>query len=258
MVRQRVLMRFSKTGDLRLTSHRDLLRTLERLFRRAGLRLAMSEGFHPRPRLSFPSALALGVAGMDEVLELELSEPMPAEAVLAAVRPQSLPGLEFHSAEVLPAGTSNVPARAATYELSLPAERVAATAQRIAAVLARSPCWIDGPRRKQPLDLHDYLAELTLSGRRLRFKLRMEREGGVQAREVLAELGLGDLEALGIFLTRTAVELQSAAAPGHEADATACAGSAAAKPQLDRITTTHEARDADQRRPVGGMPHRDR
>ena len=54
MVRQRVRIRFRKQGDLRLIGHRDLVRCLERLFRRAGLPLGMSEGFHPKPRMSFP------------------------------------------------------------------------------------------------------------------------------------------------------------------------------------------------------------
>jgi uncharacterized protein (DUF2344 family) len=46
------------------------VRTLERLFRRAGLALKMSEGFHPKPRLSFPLPMAVGTTGLDEVREV--------------------------------------------------------------------------------------------------------------------------------------------------------------------------------------------
>ena len=63
MVRQRMRIRFTKQGDLRWLSHRDLMRTWERLFRRAGVPLGMTEGFHPKPRMNFPSALAVGIAG---------------------------------------------------------------------------------------------------------------------------------------------------------------------------------------------------
>ena len=45
----------------------------------------MSEGFHPKPRMNFPSALALGIAGLDEVLEVDLAESVRAER--AARRP---------------------------------------------------------------------------------------------------------------------------------------------------------------------------
>ena len=264
MVRQRVLVRFSKQGDLRLISHRDLLRTLERLFRRAGLNLAMTAGFHPRPRLSFPSALALGIAGTSEVMELELAEPSSAAEVLAAVRTQCLPGLEFTAAEVLPPGESNVPVTSTTYQMAVPPQRLDSLTARIAALWDQDPYWIQGPRRSSPLDLRRFLLELAMDGGNLRIKLRMEREGGVQAREVLAELGLDDLDAQGIYLTRTDVALARHTAPGFGQTPpaahcrTATNDPLAATPYRTKETETHETRDADQRRPAGGVPHRDR
>ena len=75
---------FRKQGDLRLIGHRDLMRCLERLFRRAGLALGMSQGFHPKPRMTFPLALAVGIEGDDEVMELELTEPPAADELLRA------------------------------------------------------------------------------------------------------------------------------------------------------------------------------
>ncbi len=74
MVRLRVRIRFSKQGDLRLIGHRDLMRCLERVFRRAQLALGFSQGFHPKPRMTFPSALAVGIEGLDEVMEVELAD----------------------------------------------------------------------------------------------------------------------------------------------------------------------------------------
>jgi radical SAM-linked protein len=67
-LRLRVRIRFTKQDDLRWIGHRDLMRVWERLFRRAGVALSMTEGFHPKPRINFPSALAVGIAGMDELL----------------------------------------------------------------------------------------------------------------------------------------------------------------------------------------------
>ncbi len=74
MIRVRFRLRFRKREDLRWISHHDLVRTVERWLRRAGLPLRRSEGFHPKPKLSFPSALALGIAALDEVMEFELTE----------------------------------------------------------------------------------------------------------------------------------------------------------------------------------------
>jgi len=76
MTRFRFRLRFCKRDDLRWISHHDLVRTVERWLRRAGLPLRRSEGFHPKPKLSFSSALALGIAALEEVMEFELTEPV--------------------------------------------------------------------------------------------------------------------------------------------------------------------------------------
>ncbi|MDQ7779636.1 MAG: TIGR03936 family radical SAM-associated protein, partial [Planctomycetota bacterium] len=54
-------MRLAKTGKLRFISHHDLMRTIERAVRRSGIPVECSEGFNPRPRISYPTALALGI-----------------------------------------------------------------------------------------------------------------------------------------------------------------------------------------------------
>src|SRR5271169_6796595 len=101
--RQRVRVRFTKLDDLRWISHRDLMRVWERLFRRAGLPLSMTEGFHPKPRIHFPSALAVGIAGSDELLEVDFAEPIVAETVREAIVAHAPPGMTIGAIDVLPA-----------------------------------------------------------------------------------------------------------------------------------------------------------
>src|SRR3954447_11198402 len=95
----KVRLRFAKRGDLRLVSHHDLLRCLERLLRRAEIPVAQSQGFNPRPKVVFTLALALGIEGQREVLELDLAEPMAAPEVLGRLRASAPPGLVFLEAE---------------------------------------------------------------------------------------------------------------------------------------------------------------
>jgi len=99
MIYFRVRLRFRKRDDIRWISHHDLVRTFERWLRRAGLPLRRSEGFHPKPKLSFPSALALGIAALDEVLEFELTEPLDLAELRQRLDRTALPGLE--AAEIL-------------------------------------------------------------------------------------------------------------------------------------------------------------
>lgn len=71
---RRVRIRFSKQGKIRFTSHRDVARMWERALRRAGLPLAYTEGFSPRPRLSFGLALPTGCESEAEYLDVSLDD----------------------------------------------------------------------------------------------------------------------------------------------------------------------------------------
>src|SRR5271166_338212 len=124
MVRPRVRIRFSKQSALRLIGHRDLMRSLERLFHRAGLSLGMSEGYRPKPRMNFPLALAVGIEGRREVMELELNLAPTADELLARLQPQAPPGLRIESLEVLPPGHPKARPVSASYQIAIPPSRL--------------------------------------------------------------------------------------------------------------------------------------
>jgi radical SAM-linked protein len=69
-----VRLRYTKLGKVRWISHRDVARALERAFRIAQLPLAFSEGFSPRPRVSFGLALSTGHESDAEYVDLVLAE----------------------------------------------------------------------------------------------------------------------------------------------------------------------------------------
>ncbi len=62
---------YSKLGQARFLSHNDLINILQRGFRRAGVGIQFSEGFHPKMIMSFLPALPLGMEGKEEVLEFK-------------------------------------------------------------------------------------------------------------------------------------------------------------------------------------------
>ena len=69
---RRVRFRFSKTGKVRFTSHRDVARMWERALRRSRLPVALSQGFSPPPLLSFGLALPTGCESRGEYLDARL------------------------------------------------------------------------------------------------------------------------------------------------------------------------------------------
>ena len=83
----RIRFRFSKLGKIRFTSQRDVARMWERALRRAGLPLAYTEGFSPRPQLSFGLALPTGAESLAEYVDVALD---PVRAAEAGVDPSTL------------------------------------------------------------------------------------------------------------------------------------------------------------------------
>src|SRR5262245_15979120 len=207
-LRKRVRIRFTKQDDLRWISHRDLMRVWERLFRRAGIALSMTEGFHPKPRINFPSALAVGIAGLDELLEVDLAELHTADSLRAAITTQLPPGMQLTAIEVLPAADRKARVRQLTFEMKVPPVRRSALAARIQWLTAQSGFPIKREGRTRPLDLRPLVAELILGESTLLMRLRVDPEGSARPREVLQALEIADLEFEGFFLTRTRVEVE--------------------------------------------------
>ncbi|MGH9092895.1 MAG: TIGR03936 family radical SAM-associated protein [Acidimicrobiales bacterium] len=69
----RVRFRYAKQGKIRFTSQRDVARMWERALRRSGLPVAWSEGFSPRPLLSFGLALPTGAESLGEYVDVRLA-----------------------------------------------------------------------------------------------------------------------------------------------------------------------------------------
>jgi radical SAM-linked protein len=97
--RKRFRLRFAKAEVLKYISHLDLARTWERVFRRAGLPVAYSKGFNPRPRFQIAAALPVGVTGWAEYLDVWLTVPLTHEVLLSRLQPALPPGLKVLDAE---------------------------------------------------------------------------------------------------------------------------------------------------------------
>jgi radical SAM-linked protein len=209
MVRQRTRIRFRKQGDLRWIGHRDLVRSMERIFRRAGLKLGMSEGFHPKPRMSFPSALALGIEGHDEVMELELAEEYTVAELRERLERHTVAGLSFPLIEILPPGTKKAQLRSVVYQMTVPAERCVDAALRVEQFLADANRPIYRGNAENRVDLRPSLAELTFRDGVLAMRIEASRQQIAGPRDILASLGLDDLETTGALLKRALVEIET-------------------------------------------------
>jgi radical SAM-linked protein len=90
----RIRFRFSKLGKIRFTSQRDVARMWERALRRARMPLAYTEGFSPRPQLSFGLALPTGAESLAEYVDVALDPERAADmGVDVTALPATLNGL---------------------------------------------------------------------------------------------------------------------------------------------------------------------
>ena len=85
---------FSKTTSARYLSHLELARLFIRAFKRAGLNLVYSKGFHPMPKVSFSSALPVGTESIHETVDIELYETIPISLVRQEINRQLPNGIK--------------------------------------------------------------------------------------------------------------------------------------------------------------------
>ncbi|SHK50894.1 radical SAM-linked protein/radical SAM family uncharacterized protein [Selenomonas ruminantium] len=97
--RPRTLYKFraeiTKGEDLRYVSHLDYANIFIRAFKRSGLPMAYSEGFNHHMKVSFASALSLGVTSEAEYMEFELLKPVCQPEVFDKLKAQLPPGVEL-------------------------------------------------------------------------------------------------------------------------------------------------------------------
>ena len=216
MVGEKFRFRFRKAGDLRLLSHHDLMRSAERLLRRADVPFKSTAGFHPTPRLVFALSLPLGVAGLNEVVELELTRPHDSDELLTRLNRHAPAGLTFTSAKAVEMSAGAVPRRA-VYRLSLPPGRADSLEPLVADLLARERAWADRVRPKpRRVNVKPYIRGIEVRPDSVALDLWVTQSGTARAEELLRLLGLEDVLAAGAVLERTDLEIHDEAPPGGE------------------------------------------
>src|SRR4029077_18943155 len=91
----RYRLRYTKLGRVAFLGHLDLVRHLPRIFRRAGFSLYYSEGFHPKPELSYGPALGLGIPSLGELVDVTLVDDVSPDELLRRLARVTLDGIEF-------------------------------------------------------------------------------------------------------------------------------------------------------------------
>jgi hypothetical protein len=112
-VHRRYRVAFSKTGDARFLSHRQVMDTLERSLRAIRAPARFTEGFNPHIRLSMGPALPVGYEGLAEAFDVDCTAPLR-QGHLEAANLRLPEGLQLLEARDLLPGAPSLGKLAAT------------------------------------------------------------------------------------------------------------------------------------------------
>lgn len=161
---------------------------------RAQLPLRYSEGFNPRPRMSISLPRPVGVASSDEMLVVEMTEPIEGAEIARRLGAQMPEGMSIVSAEAL-LPTDRMLPNEAQYAAPLASglrESVAARAKAVLEapehrVLRSTP---DRTASPKSIDIRPYLLAIDVDEYGVRWRQRVTGTGTARISEVLDALGL--------------------------------------------------------------------
>lgn len=110
---------FSKTGHARHLSHLELMRLFVRAFKRAGLDLVYSEGFHPMPKVAFDAALPVGTESIQETMLLQIFDTMPVERIEERLTRQLPDGVRILALENASLRAGNLKPKESHYRITI-------------------------------------------------------------------------------------------------------------------------------------------
>jgi len=194
----RLRITFAKGEEIKYISHLDLMRVWERTLRRAGVPLAYSHGFNPRPKISIAAPLPVGFMGRAEVMDVWLTRYISPKTFAKCLAPHLPPGLEVLSVEVVypksPSLQSQV--RSAEYRVTVEcAESREEIEGRLRGLLSAER--LPRQRRGKEYDLRPLIEDLWVEGWAeggwvLGMRLRAGAGGTGRPDEVLKALGLAN------------------------------------------------------------------
>ncbi|MEW6730731.1 MAG: TIGR03960 family B12-binding radical SAM protein [Acidobacteriota bacterium] len=214
---------YTKLEPVQYLSHLDLAKALPRGFKRAGITLSYSQGFHPMPLISYGPALGVGMIGEQEYLEFVSPQPLVPADFLARINRVLPVGLQFIAivelAETSPSLAKLI--NCAEYRISIAAPEIAKALvqqcaqhtewhtlsntalhqQLISNFLARDQVLIERTRknRSQNVDLRKYVKALRfeqeMDGNFLIMVLEITNQGGAKPVEIATAIyGIDEAE----------------------------------------------------------------
>ncbi len=108
---------WTKMGSARFFGHLELVKMFAAAFRRAGIELLYSRGFHPMPQISFDNPLPLGMESQAERMWVKPAADYPCSDLIERLNPQLPEGIRVVGCRTVATRKEKFRAEADTYHL---------------------------------------------------------------------------------------------------------------------------------------------
>jgi radical SAM-linked protein len=180
---------FAKTGSARFIGHLEMVTVFQRAMRRAQLPLAYSQGYRPKPRMSFGDALPIGLESLTEPMEVTLLQPVSPVKLVRRLNRELPSGLEILEANEKKGRVRQTSGRVETCEAVLPGVPWPEVGFRLFAGHSLKTLRQKVKSGEVIISLEKRLLELErLAPDRIRFTLIQGENGNIRIRDLLAHL----------------------------------------------------------------------
>jgi radical SAM-linked protein len=160
---QRIRIVYSKGDELKFTGNLDMMKVWERTFRRAGLKIAYSQGFHPQPKIHQALPLPLGFTSQNDLLDFWLDSDENLGEISKKLERALQPGITVQEYQVVPAALKPLQTlvTSAEYLVRMETESIHADlTERIEKLLRQNECLRE--RRGKQYDLRPLIESLQI------------------------------------------------------------------------------------------------
>jgi radical SAM-linked protein len=102
VLKVRYLTKFTKEENIKFISHLDVLKTIQKNIRRAGLPIEFSQGFNPHMNTSIAQPLSVGVYSSGEYMDMVLTTEMDEKEIVDKLNATAPSGIKYISATAIP------------------------------------------------------------------------------------------------------------------------------------------------------------
>ncbi len=223
-----VRVQYAKTGRAIAVSHLETIMLLERALRRAGWPVAFTQGFNPKPRLSFSPACPVGIESNAEFLDVRLTRECGEEWLRGTLAPELPVNFPLISVQCLPEKPEATNEAMAAIRFEAAFDESAQSRMKVGIGEAiRRFCESESviirrektkSRPEKTIELKDLVSELTAIGdNRITFTLRSGNEATAKPGEVIqAIFGIPAAAGEGVQLLKAGVRWREKESPAEQ------------------------------------------